>query len=207
MFLNMLFRTTRPTFTWLRTPSISHGLRLPWIVTYSPTVPLWDSNGNSSLPSSLAWQCIRTNGGLVKQCLRKSLARQLIVRSPMETLVTEIEAVVNSRPLTYVYADQPSGQPLTPANFLLSRSAVSLPTTSADAHHSDSRYLPGVPSSAEQLLQIWKKGQKLLDHFWTVWQREYLLSLRERHPSSATPVDRVSPNRCLKSRSSRSRFF
>ena len=33
-------------------------------------------------------------------------------------------STVNSRPLTYVYADQPStsGQPLTPANFLLSRS-------------------------------------------------------------------------------------
>ena len=93
-------------------------------------------------------------------------------------------STVNSRPLTYVYADQPStsGQPLTPANFLLSRSAVSPPTTSADDHESDSEYLPGVPSSAEQLLQIWKKGQKLLDHF----QREYLLSLRERRPSSAT---------------------
>ena len=140
------------------------------------------------IPAHAPWQggAYERMVGLVKRCLRKSLARQVIARSPMETLVTEIKAVVNSRPLTYVYADQPSGQPLTPANFLLSRSAVSLPTTSADDHDSDSEYLPGVPSSAEQLLQIWKKGQKLLDHFWTIWQREYLLSLRERRPSSAT---------------------
>ena len=140
------------------------------------------------IPAHAPWQggAYERMVGLVKRCLRKSLARQVIARSPMETLVTEIEAVVNSRPLTYVYADQPSGQPLTPANFLLYHSAVSLPTTSADDHGSDSEYLPGVPSSAEQLLQIWKKGQKLLDHFWTIWQREYLLSLRERRPSSAT---------------------
>ena len=94
-----------------------------------------------------------------------SRARQLIARSPMETLATEIEAVVNFRPLTYVYADQPSGQPLTPANFFLSRSAVSLQTSSNDDHDGDSEYLPGVLSYAEQLLQIWKKSQKLLDHF------------------------------------------
>ena len=35
-------------------------------------------------------------------------------------------------------------------------------------------------SSAKQLLQIWKCGQKHLNQFWKLWNNEYLLSLRER---------------------------
>ena len=36
------------------------------------------------------------------------------------------------------------------------------------------------PSSAEKLLETWKKGQKHLEHFWKIWKDDYLLSLREK---------------------------
>ena len=35
-------------------------------------------------------------------------------------------------------------------------------------------------SSAKQLLQTWKCGQKHLNQFWKLWRSEYLLSLQER---------------------------
>ena len=35
-------------------------------------------------------------------------------------------------------------------------------------------------STADRLLQTWKKGQKLLNMFWKMWRDDYLLSLRER---------------------------
>ena len=43
----------------------------------------------------------------------------------------------------------------------------------------DPEYKP-FESSADKLLKIWKKGQRILDMFWTIWRSEYLLSLRER---------------------------
>ena len=39
---------------------------------------------------------------------------------------------------------------------------------------------PYQPSSKSILLNIWKKGQRLLESFWKIWKSDYLLSLRER---------------------------
>ena len=41
---------------------------------------------------------------------------------------------------------------------------------------------PSFRLPATKLIEAWKKGQKQLDLFWEVWQKEYLLSLRERLP-------------------------
>ena len=43
--------------------------------------------------------------GLVKRSLRKSVGRNLLTDTQLETLIKEIEAVVNSRPLVYVGDD------------------------------------------------------------------------------------------------------
>jgi hypothetical protein len=39
-------------------------------------------------------------------------------------------------------------------------------------------------SSAQSLLESWKRGQKYVDHFWKLWKNDYLLSLREHTDSS-----------------------
>ena len=56
--------------------------------------------------------------GLVKRALRKSIGRQLLDWDELATLLTEIEAIINTRPLTYVFEDFESGFSLTPAHFL-----------------------------------------------------------------------------------------
>ena len=38
-------------------------------------------------------------------------------------------------------------------------------------------------NSADKLLHIWKKGQRLLQSFWKVLRDDYFLSLRERTQS------------------------
>ena len=43
--------------------------------------------------------------GMVKSCLRKSLGRAHIRMTQLATLLTEIEAIINTRPLVYVGAD------------------------------------------------------------------------------------------------------
>ncbi|XP_035222580.1 uncharacterized protein LOC118195385 [Stegodyphus dumicola] len=46
----------------------------------------------------------------------------------LETVLIEIEAILNSRPLTYVYSEVGEPEPLTPAHFLVGRRLTSLPS-------------------------------------------------------------------------------
>ena len=57
--------------------------------------------------------------GLVKQALRKSIGKICLNVVQLETILTEIEAVINSRPLVYVGTDLKSGFALTPGDFLV----------------------------------------------------------------------------------------
>ena len=45
----------------------------------------------------------------------------------LETLATEIEALLNDRPLTYVSTDVQDAEPLTPAHLLYGRKLITLP--------------------------------------------------------------------------------
>ena len=119
--------------------------------------------------------------GLVKRCLRKFMGQQHFSLDQLITLMTEIEAVLNSRPLTYVYEDIASGFTLTPSHFLVTNQKLGLRNTGDVDYQEDEDFLPSV-DSATKLIELWKKRQKRLDLFWKVWQEEYLLSLRKRLP-------------------------
>lgn len=116
--------------------------------------------------------------GIVKRCLRKTIGKLCLTNEQLRTLLAETEAVVNSRPLVYVGDDINSNIILTPAHFLTLNPKTGIPDSNEEDTE-DPEYLPNI-SSAEKLLQTWKKGQKHLDAFWKAWRDEYLLSLRER---------------------------
>ena len=115
--------------------------------------------------------------GLVKRSLRKSIGQKRFTLEQLVTTLTEIEAIINTRPLTYVYDEFDSGFTLTPAHFLSSY-FLPLLMTNRDANEDDSDYYP-IMDSATSLLETWKKGQRQLNCFWDIWTNEYLLSLRE----------------------------
>ena len=55
----------------------------------------------------------------VKRCLKKSVGRSLLTFKELRTLVVEIEATLNNRPLTYIYDDEEGlSYPLTPADLI-----------------------------------------------------------------------------------------
>ncbi|GFY74031.1 integrase catalytic domain-containing protein [Trichonephila inaurata madagascariensis] len=55
----------------------------------------------------------------VKESLLKILGKALLSFEKMRTILTEIEAVLNLRPLSYVYEENNEPRPLTPMHFLI----------------------------------------------------------------------------------------
>ncbi|GFY79391.1 integrase_H2C2 domain-containing protein, partial [Trichonephila inaurata madagascariensis] len=54
----------------------------------------------------------------IKDPLRKILGRALLPFEELSTIFSEVEVIVNHRPLTYVKNDPEEPEPLTPAHFL-----------------------------------------------------------------------------------------
>ena len=62
--------------------------------------------------------------GMMKTVVRNVLGRSFITLEALQTLVVEIEAVLNDRPLTYQSTDIMNPEPLTPSHLAI----VSLPS-------------------------------------------------------------------------------
>lgn len=84
------------------------------------------------------------------------------------TLLCEVEAIINSRPLTFASSDPDDFNPLSPSNLLTMKTSVVLPP-------------PGVFQRADVYMRRrWRRVQYLANLFWTRWKREYLLTLQQR---------------------------
>ena len=75
----------------------------------------------------------------------------------LNTVLKEAEATVNSRPLVYVVDDIKSTIVITPGHFICLNPNIGIPET--EIHDKDPDFKPS-ESSAEVLLQIWKKRTK-----------------------------------------------
>ena len=98
-----------------------------------------------------------------KSALRKSLGKALIGRSELETVLFEVEACINSRPLTYV---EEEGTPLTPSHFLLGRSSY-LDNTSSNV----------VLKTKSDFCLANQGQQTTLESFWRLWSEDYIRNL------------------------------
>lgn len=85
----------------------------------------------------------------------------------MHTYVVEIEAILNSRPLTPLSSDPNDFNPLSPAHFLIGGSMTSIPQED----------LCSIPVGR---LNCWQTIQQMRHHFWKRWHREYLHEMISR---------------------------
>lgn len=85
----------------------------------------------------------------------------LLTYKQLHTYVVQIEAILNSRPLTPLSSDPNDLLPLTPGHFLIGTSLTRLP-------QADLRNI-----SANRL-NCWELAQQMRHHFWDRWHREYL---------------------------------
>jgi hypothetical protein len=83
------------------------------------------------------------------------------------TMLCEVEAIVNSRPLTFPSTDPNNLNPISPSDILTMKTKIILPP-------------PGV-FQCEDLYacRCWRRVQYLANLFWTSWKKEYLVSLQQ----------------------------
>ncbi|XP_018396261.1 PREDICTED: uncharacterized protein LOC108774612 [Cyphomyrmex costatus] len=86
----------------------------------------------------------------------------------LETLVIQIETILNSRPLTPVSSDVADLTPLTPGHFLIGASLTS--------------YLePSLERIPITRLSRWQRVEQIRQHFWQRWSKEYLHYCQQRN--------------------------
>ena len=103
----------------------------------------------------------------VKYHIHRVVGNQIMTFEEFSTLLCQIEAILNSRPLTTISSDPNDPLPLTPGHFLTSSPLMSIPT--------DENVL-----KSQGLRQRWNLIQNLQNAFWERWHKEYLHTLIQR---------------------------
>ena len=112
-----------------------------------------------------------------KRCLRKMVGQASFSYDELLTAVVEIEAIINSRPLTHISSEDQE-EPLTPSHLLCGYRLLSLPEHLTYCRPLDDEDFEVAPSEATRRV---KHLHNALNHWWRRWRQEYLLELRESH--------------------------
>ncbi|MCP4478563.1 MAG: transposase family protein, partial [Planctomycetaceae bacterium] len=110
------------------------------------------------------WErCIRS----VRKVMKALMHEQTLDDESLTTLMCEVEAIVNGRPITKLSDDPNDSEPLTPNHLLLLRNGPAVPPGKfkKDDNYSHRR---------------WRQVQYLANVFWRRWIKEYLPSLQQR---------------------------
>ena len=113
-----------------------------------------------------------------KRCIRKTIGKARLTYDELITVLAEVEMILNSRPLSYIEADDHE-QPLTPSHLIMGRRIMNLPSLESDDSFEDEFKI-----TKEELHDRMKHLTVLLNHFWKRWHNEYLIELRDAHRHS-----------------------
>ena len=102
-----------------------------------------------------------------KRAMKTVLRNQLLTDETLITVMSEVESLLNSCPLTNVSTDLGDQEALTPNHFLLGRANPNLPPDVFVDKEISSR-------------KRWRQAQVLTAHIWKRWLREYVPALLER---------------------------
>ncbi|XP_017480988.1 PREDICTED: uncharacterized protein LOC108370215 [Rhagoletis zephyria] len=103
----------------------------------------------------------------IKYHLKRVLGENLLSYEEFNTLLTEVEACVNSRPLCDNPTDAGDIEALTPGHFIVGEPLKSIPEPEGQGFCGDLR-------------QRWQAISAMRRHFWRRWEDEYLVSLQRR---------------------------
>ena len=122
--------------------------------------------------------------GSFKSALIKTLGRSFIGYEEFRTIVSELAAVVNDRPLTSASTDVDEPCALTPAQFLRGgpQPAPLAATGALD------RLGPDGAPPGDELREVFKHRTAYFRHLAARWKREYLLQLRTANQTQGHPT-------------------
>ena len=113
-----------------------------------------------------------------KTHLARVVASVKLTFEEFSTILTQVEACLNSRPLTSMStADDDGIEVLTPGHFLIGKPLAALPD-------------PSFSYRSISLLRRWHLCQNLVRHFWQRWCKEYL-SIINRYNKWHNPTRNV----------------
>ncbi|XP_072392165.1 uncharacterized protein [Diabrotica undecimpunctata] len=98
----------------------------------------------------------------------------------LSTVLSQIEAVLNSRPICALSDDPSDFSFLTPGHFLIGSNLMSYPELD-------------LSDIQENKLSLWNKCTRIQQHMWKVWTRDYLNRLQNR-PKWFTPQVGIKPD-------------
>ena len=116
----------------------------------------------------------------VKNHLKRIMSPVKLTFEEFSTIITQVEACLNSRPLVPINSSDDDGiEVLTPGHFLIGKPITALPD-------------PQFSYKSISILRRWRLCQCLMRHFWQRWQGEYLSSIN-RYNKWKYPSRNVSP--------------
>ncbi|XP_062533848.1 uncharacterized protein LOC134202877 [Armigeres subalbatus] len=84
------------------------------------------------------------------------------------TVLTRIEALLNSRPITALSEDPCDVSPLTPGHFLVGRPLTDIAE-------------PDLTDRKQTTLSRWQRHSQMVQHFWARWSNDYITTLQHRN--------------------------
>ncbi|XP_054086940.1 uncharacterized protein LOC128921926 [Zeugodacus cucurbitae] len=103
-----------------------------------------------------------------KHHIVRVIGNALLTAEELATLLAEVEAILNSRPLTPLSQDPNDGEAFTPAHLLIGCSLRALPPEK-------------VPVDPVRCCERWQLVCCLKQQFWRQWSKVYLRGLQERN--------------------------
>ncbi|CAH2004053.1 unnamed protein product [Acanthoscelides obtectus] len=103
----------------------------------------------------------------VKYHLKRVVGEQHFTFEELYTILVQIEAILNSRPISPLSTNPDDLFPLTPAHFILGRTTGEVPD-------------PDVTHIQQHKLSQFQKIQNVKQHFWKRWNVEYVAELQRR---------------------------
>ena len=115
---------------------------------------------------------------MLKRSMRKILQKNKLTYEELQTLVSEIEGIINAHPLCNIFDDSPDTV-ITPSHLIYGRNLLTeIPADDAKNNYS----------------KRFRHLQSLIQRFWNKWSSEYLTELRERHVNCYKGPDRTIKN-------------
>jgi hypothetical protein len=102
-----------------------------------------------------------------KHHIKRVMGNSNLTLEEISTLFAQVEAILNSRPLCPLFSSPNDLLSLSPGHFLIGRPLTALPS-------------PDLKEIKESSLRRYARLEKLHQHFWNRWQKEYIGELQHR---------------------------